>query len=167
MHLRLKAQNGVRNGKFWASNSSTECLFFTFRLRTHYVKDPASSVTQTALWRAYREAAGHDEQAQLQSGRDFITNVSTTFSGATAVVIQTNTEERAYLIRGIRSCTPPVNPSIRLLGEASETPQQHGALQNAQTRGPHEVQTRSGSRIPTASLNSEDYGKIWYIPGWK
>ncbi|KAF2816885.1 uncharacterized protein BDZ99DRAFT_513154 [Mytilinidion resinicola] len=76
-------------------------------LRAHYQEDSACYVTHIALWRAYGEAAGRDEHAQLQSSKDFITNVSTTFSNAIAPVVQTSTKEQAYIIRGIRSCAIP------------------------------------------------------------
>lgn len=82
-------------------------------LRTCFEEDPQGEITQIQLWTAY-QAAFNDALTQAGKGttenpgprplmpaKDFITNVSSTFSGATAqVVTQGGTSK--YTIKGIK-----------------------------------------------------------------
>jgi len=77
-------------------------------LRMCFVQDPASEMTQIALWQAYQStfAAFHPAYPHLIAG-DFIKNVSSTFSGATAQVSGSK-----YVIRGIRARKVPVEGAL-------------------------------------------------------
>ena len=79
------------------------------RLRTAYEEDPLADVTQIALWQAYQDTfIEFASRRALLSAKDFITNVSNTFVGATAQVITTPVPK--YTIKGIRPRTTPVDP---------------------------------------------------------
>jgi len=86
-----------------------------FRLRTCFEEDQAGEITQFTLWGAYNQAFNDVMQAQphhkkLMPGKDFIINVSSTFPGATAQVLQISATQRKYIIRGIRPRSVPVDP---------------------------------------------------------
>lgn len=86
-----------------------------FRLRTCFEEDPTGEITQITLWGAYNQAFNDVMQAQphhkmLMPAKDFITNVSSTFPGATAQVLQISTTQQKYTIRGIRPRSVPVDP---------------------------------------------------------
>lgn len=79
-------------------------------LRTCFEEDPAGEITQIALWQAYNECFGpylSSLARPLMSAKDFITNVSTTFPGATAQVLPGNPPK--YTIKGVRPRTLPVD----------------------------------------------------------
>lgn len=83
-------------------------------LRTCFEEDPAGEITQIQLWTAYNGAfqtmlESHPEYKSLMPAKDFITNVSSTFAGASAQVITTNQQPK-YTIRGIRPRSTPVDP---------------------------------------------------------
>ncbi|KAF2020868.1 hypothetical protein BU24DRAFT_416536 [Aaosphaeria arxii CBS 175.79] len=89
-------------------------------LRTCFEEDSAGEITQIQLWSAYNAAfqdvMSKNQQHQqpqphkaLMPAKDFITNVSTTFSSASAQVLQVNGQPK-YTIRGIRPRSVPVDP---------------------------------------------------------
>ncbi|KAF1977400.1 hypothetical protein BU23DRAFT_550720 [Bimuria novae-zelandiae CBS 107.79] len=82
-------------------------------LRTCYEEDPTGEITQIQLWTAYNAAfsetvAKDPAYKPLMPAKDFITNVSTTFPGAQAQVIQTTSPPK-YTIKGIRPRSIPVD----------------------------------------------------------
>ncbi|KAF1911286.1 hypothetical protein BDU57DRAFT_524322 [Ampelomyces quisqualis] len=87
-------------------------------LRTCFEEDPTGEITQIQLWSAYNaafsEAVNNDSSAlrALMPAKDFITNVSTTFAGASAQVL-TVAGQPKYTIRGIRPRTVPVDPQTK------------------------------------------------------
>ena len=86
-------------------------------LRTCFEEDSTGEITQIQLWSAYNAAfteamASHPGFKALMPAKDFITNVSTTFGGASAQVIQSNGQPK-YTIRGIRPRLVPVDPSTK------------------------------------------------------
>jgi chromatin structure-remodeling complex subunit RSC9 len=87
-------------------------------LRTCFEEDPAGEITQIQLWSAYNsafsEVMGTNQQYKaLMPAKDFITNVSTTFGGASAQVITGSNNQPKYTIRGIRPRSVPVDPSTK------------------------------------------------------
>jgi chromatin structure-remodeling complex subunit RSC9 len=87
-------------------------------LRTCFEEDPTGEITQIQLWSAYN-AAFQEAMASNPSGfktlmpaKDFITNVSTTFGGASAQVLTVGGQPK-YTIRGIRPRSVPVDPSTK------------------------------------------------------
>ncbi|CAI6315606.1 unnamed protein product [Periconia digitata] len=87
-------------------------------LRTCFEEDPAGEITQIDLWQAYNAAfkgklASTMDIKPLMAAKDFITNVSTTFSNASAQVLTGSNGQAKYTIRGIRSRSVPVDPSTR------------------------------------------------------
>ncbi|OCK77558.1 hypothetical protein K432DRAFT_427916 [Lepidopterella palustris CBS 459.81] len=87
-------------------------------LRTCFEEDAMGEITQIALWGAYNQAFNDVMQAQphhkmLMPAKDFITNVSSTFPGATAQVLQVSPTQQKYTIRGIRPRSIPVDPITR------------------------------------------------------
>jgi chromatin structure-remodeling complex subunit RSC9 len=86
-------------------------------LRTCFEEDPTGEITQIQLWSAYNAAFADTMTTNsvlkaLMPAKDFITNVSTTFSSASAQVINNNGAPK-YTIRGIRPRTVPVDPSTK------------------------------------------------------
>ncbi|KAF2621615.1 hypothetical protein BU25DRAFT_443700 [Macroventuria anomochaeta] len=87
-------------------------------LKTCFEEDPAGEVTQIQLWSAYnaafQEAMAVNPSAfkALMPAKDFITNVSTTFGGASAQVLTVGGQPK-YTIRGIRPRSVPVDPSTK------------------------------------------------------
>lgn len=86
-------------------------------LRTCFEEDPTGEITQIQLWSAYNAAfqdmmTTNPSFKALMPAKDFITNVSTTFGGASAQVIQANGQPK-YTIRGIRPRSVPVDPSTK------------------------------------------------------
>ncbi|KAF2804713.1 RSC complex subunit Rsc9 [Mytilinidion resinicola] len=87
-------------------------------LRACFEEDPTGEITQIALWSAYNQAFNDVMQAEplhkmLMPAKDFITNVSSTFPGATAQVLQISATQQKYTIRGIRARATPVDPITR------------------------------------------------------
>ncbi|EOA91880.1 Chromatin structure-remodeling complex protein rsc9 [Exserohilum turcicum] len=87
-------------------------------LRTCFEEDPAGEITQIQLWSAYNAAFSehmtHNPASfkALMPAKDFITNVSTTFGGASAQVLTVGGQPK-YTIRGIRPRSVPVDPSTK------------------------------------------------------
>lgn len=87
-------------------------------LRTCFEEDVAGEITQIQLWSAYNaafsEAVNSDSVTYkaLMPAKDFITNVSTTFSGASAQVLTVGGQPK-YTIRGIRPRSVPVDPTTK------------------------------------------------------
>ncbi|KAH9864175.1 hypothetical protein J1614_010109 [Plenodomus biglobosus] len=87
-------------------------------LKTCFEEDTAGEITQIQLWSAYN-AAFQESMASnpasfkaLMPAKDFITNVSTTFSSASAQVLTVGGQPK-YTIRGIRPRSIPVDPSTK------------------------------------------------------
>lgn len=87
-------------------------------LKTCFEEEPAGEITQIQLWSAYnaafQEAMAANPSAfkALMPAKDFITNVSTTFGGASAQVLTVGGQPK-YTIRGIRPRSVPVDPSTK------------------------------------------------------
>lgn len=87
-------------------------------LKTCFEEDPTGEITQIQLWSAYnaafQEAMTSNPSAfkALMPAKDFITNVSTTFGGASAQVLTVGGQPK-YTIRGIKSRSVPVDPSTK------------------------------------------------------
>ncbi|KAF2830587.1 hypothetical protein CC86DRAFT_452983 [Ophiobolus disseminans] len=87
-------------------------------LKTCFEEDPTGEITQIQLWSAYNtafsEAVNNNPSSfrALMPAKDFITNVSTTFSGASAQVLTVGGQPK-YTIRGIRPRSVPVDPSTK------------------------------------------------------
>ncbi|KAI8935176.1 hypothetical protein NX059_007769 [Plenodomus lindquistii] len=87
-------------------------------LKTCFEEDAAGEITQIQLWSAYN-AAFQESMASnpasfkaLMPAKDFITNVSTTFSSASAQVLTVGGQPK-YTIRGIRPRSIPVDPNTK------------------------------------------------------
>ncbi|CBY00328.1 hypothetical protein LEMA_P014580.1 [Plenodomus lingam JN3] len=87
-------------------------------LKTCFEEDAVGEITQIQLWSAYN-AAFQESMASnpasfkaLMPAKDFITNVSTTFSSASAQVL-TVAGQQKYTIRGIRPRSIPVDPNTK------------------------------------------------------
>ncbi|UPX15420.1 Chromatin structure-remodeling complex protein rsc9 [Ascochyta rabiei] len=87
-------------------------------LKTCFEEDPTGEITQIQLWSAYNAAfqeamtANPSAFKALMPAKDFITNVSTTFGGASAQVLTVGGQPK-YTIRGIRPRSVPVDPSTK------------------------------------------------------
>jgi chromatin structure-remodeling complex subunit RSC9 len=87
-------------------------------LKTCFEEDPTGEITQIQLWSAYNaafsEAVNNNPSAlgALMPAKDFITNVSTTFAGASAQVLTVGGQPK-YTIRGIRPRSVPVDPNTK------------------------------------------------------
>jgi len=87
-------------------------------LKTCFEEDPSGEITQIQLWSAYNtafsEAVNNNPSSfrALMPAKDFITNVSTTFAGASAQVLTVGGQPK-YTIRGIRPRSVPVDPSTK------------------------------------------------------
>tara|TARA_R110002003_G_scaffold70_1_gene6292 strand:- start:37208 stop:39562 length:2355 start_codon:yes stop_codon:yes gene_type:complete len=87
-------------------------------LKTCFEEDPTGEITQIQLWSAYNAAFSEVVNTnpttfkQLMPAKDFITNVSTTFAGASAQVLTVGGQPK-YTIRGIRPRSVPVDPSTK------------------------------------------------------
>ncbi|KAF2130297.1 hypothetical protein P153DRAFT_430541 [Dothidotthia symphoricarpi CBS 119687] len=87
-------------------------------LKTCFEEDSTGEITQIQLWSAYnaafQEAMASNPSAfkALMPAKDFITNVSTTFGGASAQVLTVGGQPK-YTIRGIKSRSIPVDPSTK------------------------------------------------------
>lgn len=87
-------------------------------LKTCFEEDPTGEITQIQLWSAYNAAFSEAVNANpmtvkaLMPAKDFITNVSTTFSGASAQVLTVGGQPK-YTIRGIKPRSVPVDPSTK------------------------------------------------------
>lgn len=87
-------------------------------LKTCFEEDPTGEITQIQLWSAYNaafsEAVNANQMAlkALMPAKDFITNVSTTFTGASAQVLTVGGQPK-YTIRGIRPRSVPVDPNTK------------------------------------------------------
>ncbi|KAF1832103.1 RSC complex subunit Rsc9 [Decorospora gaudefroyi] len=87
-------------------------------LKTCFEEDATGEITQIQLWSAYN-AAFQEHMVNnpasfkaLMPAKDFITNVSTTFGGASAQVLTVGGQPK-YTIRGIRPRSVPVDPSTK------------------------------------------------------
>lgn len=77
-------------------------------MRACFEEDPGGEITQIALWQAYQlPFTPYSNQRPLLPAKDFITNVSTTFSKAAAQVIQ-GTQPK-FVIKGIKARKVPVD----------------------------------------------------------
>jgi chromatin structure-remodeling complex subunit RSC9 len=87
-------------------------------LKTCFEEDPTGEITQIQLWSAYNaafsEAVNNNSSTlgALMPAKDFITNVSTTFAGASAQVLTVGGQPK-YTIRGIRPRSVPVDPNTK------------------------------------------------------
>ncbi|KAH8730682.1 hypothetical protein GQ44DRAFT_605672 [Phaeosphaeriaceae sp. PMI808] len=87
-------------------------------LKTCFEEDSTGEITQIQLWSAYNSAFSEAVNSNastfraLMPAKDFITNVSTTFSGASAQVLTVGGQPK-YTIRGIRPRSVPVDPSTK------------------------------------------------------
>jgi chromatin structure-remodeling complex subunit RSC9 len=87
-------------------------------LKTCFEEDATGEITQIQLWSAYNAAFSEYIGNNLASfkalmpAKDFITNVSTTFGGASAQVLAVAGQPK-YTIRGIRPRAVPVDPSTK------------------------------------------------------
>jgi chromatin structure-remodeling complex subunit RSC9 len=87
-------------------------------LKTCFEEDATGEITQIQLWSAYNAAFAEAMTSNpttfkaLMPAKDFITNVSTTFSGASAQVLTVGGQPK-YTIRGIRPRSVPVDPSTK------------------------------------------------------
>jgi chromatin structure-remodeling complex subunit RSC9 len=87
-------------------------------LKTCFEEDSTGEITQIQLWSAYNAAFQEAMAANptafkaLMPAKDFITNVSTTFGGASAQVLTVGGQPK-YTIRGIRPRSVPVDPSTK------------------------------------------------------
>ena len=86
-------------------------------LRTCFEEDPSGEITQIQLWSAYNTAftdamTGNQSFKALMPAKDFITNVSTTFGGASAQVLTVGGQPK-YTIKGIRPRSVPVDPTTK------------------------------------------------------
>lgn len=87
-------------------------------LKTCFEEDQSGEITQIQLWSAYNtafsEAVNNNPSSfrALMPAKDFITNVSTTFAGASAQVLTVGGQPK-YTIRGIRPRSVPVDPSTK------------------------------------------------------
>lgn len=83
-------------------------------LRACFEEDADSDITQIALWQAYqaRFSEFSTPQTALLPAAEFIKNVSTTFSGANAQVI--NGPNPKFIIKGIRPRHSPMDPKGRI-----------------------------------------------------
>ncbi|KAE8840171.1 hypothetical protein HRS9122_06776 [Pyrenophora teres f. teres] len=87
-------------------------------LKTCFEEDSAGEITQIQLWSAYNAAFSEHMTNNpvsfkaLMPAKDFITNVSTTFGGASAQVLTVGGQPK-YTIRGIRPRSIPVDPSTK------------------------------------------------------
>jgi len=87
-------------------------------LKTCFEEDPTGEITQIQLWSAYNTAFSEvvnnnpSTFRALMPAKDFITNVSTTFAGASAQVLTVGGQPK-YTIRGIRPRSVPVDPSTK------------------------------------------------------
>lgn len=87
-------------------------------LKTCFEEDLSGEITQIQLWSAYNtafsEAVNSSPSAYraLMPAKDFITNVSTTFAGASAQVLTVGGQPK-YTIRGIRPRSIPVDPTTK------------------------------------------------------
>jgi chromatin structure-remodeling complex subunit RSC9 len=86
------------------------------RLRTCFEEDSNGEITQLALWSAYNEAFAQAKLTRpLMQAKDFITNVSSTFTSAQAQVVYTDPDpsKPKYTIRGVKPRSIPVDPRGR------------------------------------------------------
>ncbi|KAL9047004.1 MAG: hypothetical protein Q9214_000312 [Letrouitia sp. 1 TL-2023] len=82
------------------SNRWMKCVF---------EEDAESEITQIALWQAYQSRfTAHSSEGAMLSASDFIKNVSSIFSGASAQVSNDNHQAK-FIIKGIRARRHPVN----------------------------------------------------------
>ncbi|KAI4642856.1 hypothetical protein J4E93_006925 [Alternaria ventricosa] len=87
-------------------------------LKTCFEEDATGEITQIQLWSAYNAAFSEHMTNNpasfkaLMPAKDFITNVSTTFGGASAQVLTVGGQPK-YTIRGIRPRSVPVDPSTK------------------------------------------------------
>jgi chromatin structure-remodeling complex subunit RSC9 len=87
-------------------------------LKTCFEEDLTGEITQIQLWSAYNtafsEAVNNNPSSfrALMPAKDFITNVSSTFTGASAQVLTVGGQPK-YTIRGIRPRSVPVDPSTK------------------------------------------------------
>ncbi|KAJ9640300.1 hypothetical protein H2199_005839 [Coniosporium tulheliwenetii] len=81
-------------------------------LKTCFEEDPSGEITQIALWTAYNQsfqaASQQPGRPALSQAKDFITNVSNTFPGAIAQVVQQGPIAK-YTIKGLRPRSVPVD----------------------------------------------------------
>lgn len=81
-------------------------------LRSCFEEDPLGEITQIALWQAYQiPFAPYGNQRPLLPAKDFITNVSNTFTNASAQVMNGNPPR--FVIKGIKARAVPVDPKGR------------------------------------------------------
>ncbi|KAH4600729.1 hypothetical protein HBH82_184360 [Parastagonospora nodorum] len=87
-------------------------------LKTCFEEDLTGEITQIQLWSAYNAAFSEAVSSNtathraLMPAKDFITNVSTTFTGASAQVLTVGGQPK-YTIRGIRPRSVPVDPHTK------------------------------------------------------
>ncbi|KAB8345912.1 hypothetical protein FH972_022966 [Carpinus fangiana] len=81
-------------------------------LRSCFEEDTFGEITQIALWQAYQiPFAPYGNQRPLLPAKDFITNVSNTFTNASAQVMNGNPPR--FVIKGIKARAVPVDPKGR------------------------------------------------------
>ncbi|QDS71915.1 hypothetical protein FKW77_000472 [Venturia effusa] len=81
-------------------------------LRTCFEEDPRGEITQLALWSAYNDAFAKAKLTRpLMQAKDFITNVSATFTTAQAQVVPSEQDPSRpkYTIKGVRPRAVPVD----------------------------------------------------------
>lgn len=104
-----------------------------YRLRTCFEEDPHGEITQLALWSAYNEAFAQAKLTRpLMQAKDFITNVSSTFTTAQAQVVYTDPDpsKPKYTIRGVKPRAIPVDlrgrPYLKCLWKTPPAPTVNG-----------------------------------------
>ena len=81
-------------------------------MRCCFEEDPEANITQIALWQAYQNRFSEfvSKGRPLLAAADFIKNVSTAFSSASAMVIHTSTGTgQKFIIKGIKSRRTPLS----------------------------------------------------------
>jgi chromatin structure-remodeling complex subunit RSC9 len=112
------------------------------RLRTCFEEDPRGEITQLALWSAYNDAFAKAKLTRpLMQAKDFITNVSNTFTSAQARVVpnEQDPSRPKYTIGGVRPRAVPVDqrgrPYTRCLWRTT-APSTNGTTLNGLAHAP-------------------------------
>lgn len=83
-------------------------------LRACFEEDAEGEITQIALWQAYQiPFAPYAATHPLLPAKDFITNVSNTFSKASAQVMSGDNGQARFVIKGIKARRIPIDPKGR------------------------------------------------------
>lgn len=144
----------------------------THWLRACFEEDSDSDITQIALWQAYqsRFSEYNTPQHGLLPAAEFIKNVSNTFPGANAQVI--NGPNPKFIIKGIRPRHLPMDPKGRIYARCLWRPP--GAEKNCgefilepQNMWEHLVGDHFGvARLPTGRWNLAESEKPIYNCHW-